>query len=78
MIVFALAGKYWAPDFYASATVFTHALGVTNSDDPGIFALLQSALHTEWAWKMSSSLKQDLRYTPSDIFETFPFPATFP
>jgi hypothetical protein len=36
--------------------------------------MLQSTLHVEWAWKYGSSLKGDLRYTPSDIFETFPFP----
>ena len=38
------------------------------------FTLLQSSLHTVFAWQHSSKLKHDLRYSPSDAFETFPFP----
>jgi len=38
------------------------------------FSFLQSNLHAQWAWKNGSTMKTDLRYTPSDIFETFPFP----
>jgi hypothetical protein len=38
------------------------------------FSILQSQVHEVWARFMSSSMKDDLRYTPSDCFETFPFP----
>lgn len=38
------------------------------------FALLQARVHEIWARFFSSSMKDDLRYTPSDCFETFPFP----
>jgi methylase of polypeptide subunit release factors len=38
------------------------------------FSVLQSNLHAHWAWKYGSTMKTDLRYTPSDIFETFPLP----
>lgn len=38
------------------------------------FEILQSTLHNAWAWKYSSTMKTDLRYAPSDVFETFPFP----
>jgi len=38
------------------------------------FATLQSRLHEVWAKFFSASMKDDLRYTPSDCFETFPFP----
>ncbi|MBN1947327.1 MAG: hypothetical protein JW797_16780 [Bradymonadales bacterium] len=41
-----------------------------------VFSVLQSAAHTNWAWKYSSTLKTDLNYAPSDCFETFPFPQT--
>lgn len=41
------------------------------------FAGLQSRVHEVWARLMGSSIKDDLRYTPSDCFETFPFPADF-
>lgn len=39
------------------------------------FAILQSRVHEGWARFFASSMKDDLRYTPSDCFETFPFPA---
>jgi len=39
-----------------------------------VFAILQSDLHNYWAWYYSSSLKGDRRYSPTDCFETFPFP----
>jgi len=35
-----------------------------------------SSIHEIWAFEYSSSLGQTLRYNPSDIFETFPFPET--
>ncbi len=41
------------------------------------FGALQSRLHEVWARFFSSSMKDDLRYTPSDCFETFPFPPDF-
>ena len=38
------------------------------------FCALQSCPHEIWARFFGSSMKDDLRYTPSDCFETFPFP----
>ena len=43
-------------------------------DDSAHFAVLQSALHELWAAEYSSTLKQDLSYTPLTAFQTFPFP----
>ena len=43
-------------------------------DDHASFAILQSQVHEHWARTMGSSMKTDLRYTPSTCFETFPFP----
>ena len=40
------------------------------------FLLLQSQLHEAWVQSLASSLEERLRYTPSDCFETFPFPDT--
>ena len=31
-------------------------------------------IHTEWSWKNGSTMKTDLTYTPTSVFETFPFP----
>ena len=38
------------------------------------FCALQSRPHEIWARFFGSSMKDDLRYTPSDCFETYPFP----
>jgi hypothetical protein len=36
--------------------------------------VLMSRIHGEWARSSSSTLRVDLRYTPTSAFETFPFP----
>jgi hypothetical protein len=54
--------------------VFSHSLVVFASDQHSVFGVLQSSLHRFWALLTASSLKDDLRYTPSVCFETFPFP----
>lgn len=38
------------------------------------FTLLQSNFHDVWLVQNASSMRNDIRYTPSDCFETFPFP----
>ncbi len=42
-----------------------------------LFSLLQSRPHELWARFFASSMKDDMRYTPSDCFEAFPFPPNF-
>ena len=41
------------------------------------FAVMQSRIHETWARVFSATLKDDLQYTPSDCFETFPFPPNY-
>lgn len=43
-------------------------------DDYKSFSTLQNTIHKEWIHKYGSALKSDIRYTPSDVYETFPFP----
>jgi hypothetical protein len=57
-----------------AAQVFGHTLNVFPTDHLGFFALLQSSAHDGWARFFASSLEERLRYTPTDCFETFPFP----
>lgn len=57
--------------------VFSHALNVIILDKPPIFAILQCRAHEIWARFFGSSLEDRLRYTPSDCFETFPFPPSW-
>lgn len=41
-------------------------------DQPWQLGLLQSTLHYCWAWKYCTTMKNDLTYTPSVVFEPFP------
>lgn len=54
--------------------VYLNNLYVFTTDRWDLYAVVQSAIHEVWARKYSMSLKQDLQYSPSDCFETFPFP----
>ena len=56
--------------------VFSDATVVFAMDGYSDFTVMQSSIHVAYAWKHSSQLKADMRYTPTDIFETFPFPST--
>lgn len=57
-----------------TVSVFTDALYVFTTDRWDLYSVVQSTLHEVWARKYSGALKQDLRYSPSNCFETFPFP----
>lgn len=46
-------------------------------DSYSAFAALQARVHEAWVRFFASSLKDDLRYTRSDCFDTFPFPSGF-
>jgi hypothetical protein len=54
--------------------VFANSLNVFALDQVSGLPLLQSGSHEVWAKVMSSSMKDDIRYGPTDCFETFPFP----
>jgi hypothetical protein len=45
-------------------------------DDYYHFALLQSNVHEAWVRRNASTMRTDIRYTPTDCFETFAFPQT--
>ena len=52
--------------------VFSEAANVFALSNWEDFALLQSRIHEIWARFLGSSMKDDLRYNPSDCFVTFP------
>jgi hypothetical protein len=60
---------------YATPLVPDTSLVVFPDDSHPRFSALQSRIHESWARFFASSMKDDLRYTPSDCFETFPFPS---
>lgn len=60
--------------FLPTGLVYSHTLAIVAHPSIQMFAILQSRIHEIWARFLGSSMKDDLRYTPSDCFETFPFP----
>ena len=66
--------KTGAFSFLSNDWVYSDQVVVFSMDDDADFSVMQSSIHIAYAWKHSSQLKADMRYTPTDIFETFPFP----
>ncbi|MCP9859456.1 MULTISPECIES: Eco57I restriction-modification methylase domain-containing protein [unclassified Cyanobium] len=66
--------QYWQITFMPTGCVFSEATIVISTEESQRLAALQSQLHEEWLRFLGSSLEERLRYTPSDCFETFPFP----
>ncbi|MCX7974135.1 MAG: restriction endonuclease, partial [Candidatus Aminicenantes bacterium] len=60
--------------FVPKGYVYGDATVVFAFDDYYHFALLQSNVHEVWVWYNASSLESRNRYTPTDCFDTFPFP----
>jgi hypothetical protein len=74
VLVCTLHSKDLSFTFLPARAIFSHALAVFPLDTYAAFCALQTRPHEIWARFFGSSMKDDLRYTPSDCFETFPFP----
>lgn len=61
--------------FVPNDIILSEAVVVFPFESYAYFALLQSSIHRVFAWQHASKLKSDLRYSPSDVFETFAFPS---
>ncbi|NWG25588.1 MAG: N-6 DNA methylase [Pseudorhodoplanes sp.] len=61
----------------AGGKVYAESMVVFAFPNLAPFAALQCRVHEIWARFFASTLEDRLRYTPSDCFETFPFPEGF-
>jgi hypothetical protein len=77
VLAISRVGQQGAFTFLDKNQVFADSLVVFCISSFNGFCTLQSRVHEVWARFMASSMKDDLRYTPSDCFETFPFPETY-
>jgi hypothetical protein len=75
VLIIARISKTVQPVFVPNRSVFNEKTVVFAYDDDFHFGLLSSAFHYWWAITHSSSLRTDLNYAPTDVFETFPQPA---
>jgi hypothetical protein len=74
-IVITRVSKVVMPVMVSTGKVFSDATVVFVSDDFADLALLSSSLHYWWAIDRASTMKGDLRYAPTDVFETLYWPA---
>ncbi|MFO7302625.1 MAG: restriction endonuclease, partial [Acidobacteriota bacterium] len=78
VLVTAQTSNKWAPAFQATDIVYSHTVVVFPISEWWHYVIMQSALHEHWRLEYGASLKQDARYTPSDCYDTFPFPLPIP
>lgn len=62
------------PAFASADQVFAHTVYVFAYEDDKHLGLLSSSVHYWWAIQRASTMRTDVRYTPTDCFETFPQP----
>lgn len=75
VLVVPIVTKHLSFAFLPSRMVFSKNLAVFPFEVFTAFSVLQNSLHEVWARFFSSTLEDRLNYSPSDCFETFPFPA---
>ena len=63
----------WAFVKQSAMTVFDQSIVVILTEDPCVWAALQSSIHWAWCLDESTSHKTDMRYSPA-LFESFPEP----
>tara|TARA_R110002124_G_scaffold94347_3_gene238300 strand:- start:7740 stop:11792 length:4053 start_codon:yes stop_codon:yes gene_type:complete len=78
VVAISVVSKVVMPLRVNARQVFSSALAVFATSDYGDLAFLSSNLHQAWAIKYGSGLRNDTRYTPSDVFETLVKPEITP
>ncbi len=71
----AQASPQYTVAFMKAGSVYANSLNIFPLVTFSALAVLQSKVHEDFARSICSSLKDDLRYNPSDCFVSFPFPA---
>lgn len=74
VITVPLVSKMALPVTQENNQVFSHMLGVIATASRGQLAILSSVFHYLWLVQWGSTLESRIRYTPSDVYETFPLP----
>lgn len=74
VLAIALVSKTVMPLRVPTGQVFSHKLAVFATGQLHDLATLSSSVHFLWAARYSSTMRADINYSPSDVFETFPRP----
>ena len=74
ILALTLHTKTLMPCRVHAGQVASHALAIFATESYAQQAILSSSVHQDWAITYGSTLETRVRYTPSDVFETFPRP----
>ncbi len=74
VLVVPLISKHLSICLLPADYVISHKLAAFSLEGMAAFAILQSRVHEIWARFFSSTLGDGLNYSPTDCFETYPFP----
>ncbi|BAY66814.1 hypothetical protein NIES22_69580 (plasmid) [Calothrix brevissima NIES-22] len=74
VLVCCIVSKYISFVFLPTGMVYAHKTVVFAMSSYTVLAILQSRIHEIFARFFSSTLEDRLNYSPSDCFQTFPFP----
>lgn len=74
VIVHAFTSKHIAFAIVPNTSRFAAPMNVFAFCDRRKFAILQSNIHITWVFKYCSTMGATIRYTRTDVFDTFPFP----
>lgn len=74
-IAIGITGKRLLMTWADRSTCPSNLVNVAAFDDDYSMGLLCSSVHERWARAQSSTLEDRLRYTPTTVFATFPWPA---
>ena len=74
VLVIARVSKAVMPVRVPTGSVVSEAVVIFAAESYAQQAILSSSLHQDWVITYGSTLETRVRYTPSDVFETFPRP----
>ncbi|WP_328519608.1 DNA methyltransferase [Kribbella sp. NBC_00359] len=74
VLAVARHSKHVMPLRVPTGQIFSDALVIFTTADHADQAVLSSSMHQAWAVMYGSTLETRVRYTPSDVYETFPRP----
>ena len=73
VVVLPNTSKHAVPTIVAAEAIFSNSLIVVAGDGWHL-GVLSSTMHWWWAVEWASTMKKEVRYSPTDCFETFPLP----
>ncbi len=76
VLVVPRVSKYMICAWEPRGIIYSDATCIIASESDATFTFIQCTFHGYWARANGSSLRNDQRYTPTDCFETFPFPTS--